>query len=70
MNITVQCGDTLWSLAAAHLGSGQHWREIYKANAATIHQEQKRFPDARAAMTGPDWIFPGTVLAIPGVDGQ
>ena len=29
---TMKAGDTLWSIAAKHLGSGQRWKEIVKVN--------------------------------------
>jgi nucleoid-associated protein YgaU len=63
--ITVQQGDTLWDLAAKHLGDPMKWTHLYRENQSNIEREQAKFPMARASMTGPDWIFPGTVLLIP-----
>lgn len=63
--ITVQKGDTLWSLAATHLGDPTKWPRLYDINRKAIEAEQLRFPLARAGKTGPDWIFPGSVLRVP-----
>jgi len=48
---TVQKGDTLWSIAHQHLGSGASWAVIYGQNASTIGDN-------------PDLIFPGQTLTI------
>jgi hypothetical protein len=57
---TVEPGDTLWDIAAAHLAPAErspanvhrYWRQIYRAS--------------RAAVGGdPDLIFPGTHLDVP-----
>lgn len=57
---TVQPGDTLWSIAARHLGAGDLWPRLWEANRASIEARQSwRYK-------GPDWIFPGTVLKVPG----
>jgi len=44
-------GDTLWSIAARHLGNGARWAEIQRLNAAVI--------------PNPNVIRVGTVLRIP-----
>lgn len=62
--ITVQKGDTLWSLAKQHLGSGLRWRELWERNKEAIEHEQKRV--MRRDLRGPDWIVPGTVIAVNG----
>jgi LysM domain len=57
---TVAVGDTLWDIAAAHLGSGErtvenvhrYWRQVYRANRRVIG-------------TDPDLIHPGTRLNVP-----
>jgi len=49
---TVRPGDSLWSVALAHYGTGRDWGRIYTANRATIG------PD-------PGMIRPGQVLTIP-----
>lgn len=61
--VTVQPGDTLWSIAQRELGDGLRWKQLYRRNLKAIEREQ-RVP-GRAHLSGPDWIFPGTVLAIP-----
>ncbi len=61
---TVVSGDTLWGIAAQKLGSGTRWTEIYDANKDTIETEA-----INHGMSGSDyghWIWPGTVLTIPG----
>jgi nucleoid-associated protein YgaU len=65
MQVTVQRGDTLWSLAARHLGNGLRWPELYRVNEREIVREQQRYPEARRAMQGPNWIYPGTTLTLP-----
>ncbi|MFT5586534.1 MAG: hypothetical protein ACI9VR_004133 [Cognaticolwellia sp.] len=35
---TVQPGDTLWSIAAAHYGQGSQWPEIMQANPESCHR--------------------------------
>ena len=49
---TVQPGDCLWKIAAAYLGSGSSWSEIYNANKDVIGGN-------------PNLIYPGQVLTIP-----
>ncbi|MFJ7209595.1 alpha/beta hydrolase [Streptomyces sp. NPDC098789] len=49
---TVRTGDGLWSIAAAELGDGSRWPEIYQANRAVIGDN-------------PDLILGGQVLRIP-----
>ena len=50
--VTVQPGDTLWTIALAALGDGDAWTSIYDAN--------------RGQISNPRWIYPGQVLALPG----
>lgn len=50
----VRGGDTLWDIAAHHLGDGARWPEIYAAN--------------RDLIADPDLIYPGQELRIPGHD--
>ena len=57
--VTVRRGDTLWSLAETHLGSGSRFREIASLNYG------RRQPDGRA-LTDTHWIYPGWVLVMPG----
>ncbi len=48
---TVVAGDTLWGIAAKHLGAGAKWSAIYEANKGII--------------ANPNMIFVGQVLEIP-----
>jgi hypothetical protein len=32
----VKSGDSLWSIAQAHLGGGSHWNELFHANQAAL----------------------------------
>ncbi len=50
--ITVQPGDSLWSIAQTHLGSGSHWSELYQLN----HRLLGSYPDR---------IYPGQQLMLP-----
>ena len=61
--VTVRPGDSLWSIAAEHLGThaaeqvAQEWPRWYEANRATIGEE-------------PDLIRPGQVLHAPAETGD
>jgi nucleoid-associated protein YgaU len=55
--ITVQKGDTLWSLAEKHLGNPMLWRRLYEKNREVIEKAQRPYKTV-----GPDWIYPGTCL--------
>ncbi|MEZ0107900.1 DNA-binding SARP family transcriptional activator/LysM repeat protein [Catenulispora sp. EB89] len=55
---TVVDGDTLWGIAAQHLGDAERWREIYNANRARIQADGQRLSD-------PDLILPGWTLEMP-----
>jgi nucleoid-associated protein YgaU len=50
--------DSLWRIAAEHLGNGQRWREIYALNHGRL------MPDGRR-MTSPGLILPGWPLLLP-----
>lgn len=56
--VTVQRGDTLWSLAEEHLGDGQEWRSIADLN------EGARMVDG-TTFTSADLLRPGWELAVP-----
>lgn len=45
-------GDCLWNIAAAHLGNGARWPEIYNMNKAVVGGN-------------PNLIFPGQLFQIP-----
>lgn len=48
----VQAGDSLWSISARELGSGDDWPKVYNLNRGTIHD--------------PNLIYPGQVLRLTG----
>ncbi len=54
VSVTVQPGGNLWTLARIHYGSGVLYTQIFTANSDLIRD--------------PDLIFPGQVLAIPGLE--
>jgi len=61
---TIKSGDTLSQIAEREMGGASRWMELWRINAAVLRAAQR--PCARRdTMTGPDWIFPGTVIAIP-----
>lgn len=47
----VRQGESLWGVSRRMLGKGSRWREIYEAN--------------RGVIADPDYVAPGTQLAIP-----
>ncbi len=61
--ITVEPGDTLWDLAAAHLEDPHRWPELYEQNR---HRSQ---PDG-SHLTDPDLIHPGWQLTVPAAGGH
>ena len=58
ITITVKRGDSLWRLAARHLGSGTRWREIFDLNRGRVQADGRR-------LTNPDLIRIGWVLELP-----
>lgn len=54
--IEVRRGDTLWALAARHLGDPLLWSRLHDAN--------------RGVVANPDVIFPGQQLRIPGAAAE
>jgi nucleoid-associated protein YgaU/DNA-binding SARP family transcriptional activator len=56
--VIVQPGDTLWNLAAEHLGDGERYVEIYADNAGRPQ------PDG-TTLTDPSLIEPGWTLDLP-----
>lgn len=64
---TVEKGDTLWTIAEQALGSALRYAEIYDLNREAIEsvaQERGKKDSANG-----HWIFPGTVLILPGEEG-
>ena len=60
---TVKEGDNLWDIAAAHLGDGEKWHEIYALN------EGRPQPDGQE-LTDPRLIEPGWTLRLPPAPGR
>jgi DNA-binding SARP family transcriptional activator/nucleoid-associated protein YgaU len=58
--VTVQRGDSPWSLAATHLGDGARWREIWELN------QDRTQPDGEVWANPETIIRPGWQLALPG----
>jgi LysM repeat protein len=52
VRLEVRSGDSLWRLAATHLGDPQRWPELHELN--------------RDRVGDPDLIFPGQLLRVPG----
>lgn len=61
---TVVDGDTLWAIAERFLGDGLRYDEIYLLNQDVIEgaAQQEGYGNSRRGW----WIFPGTILKIPG----
>ncbi|MBW3647673.1 MAG: LysM peptidoglycan-binding domain-containing protein, partial [Actinobacteria bacterium] len=58
---TIPSGDgpaTLWDIAAAHLGAGERWQEIWQLN------EGRAQPDG-AVMSSPRRLLPGWTVLVP-----
>ena len=51
---TVQSGDTLWKISAAHYGEGSKYMKIFEANSDLLEH--------------PDRIYPGQELSIPNLE--
>ncbi len=50
--------DTLWGIAAARLGDGERWEEIFELNRGRPQADGR-------SLTNPHWIYPGWVLVLP-----
>lgn len=55
---TVRGGETLWSIAAEHLGDGARWQQVAALNYGRLQ------PDG-AALTDAHWLRPGWRLLLP-----
>ncbi|MEB3196949.1 MAG: LysM peptidoglycan-binding domain-containing protein [Candidatus Sericytochromatia bacterium] len=51
LKYVVRAGDTLWAIAATHLGDPFRWPELYRAN--------------RDRISNPHWIYPGQAFRLP-----
>lgn len=58
LSVEVVKGDTLWSIAERHLGSGEQWRRIAEANEGRLMPDGERFTQAGS-------IRPGWQLYVP-----
>lgn len=56
--VTVAPGDSLWRIAAANLGAGARWRQIFSLNAGRVQSDGRR-------LTDPNLILVGWVLELP-----
>lgn len=56
--VTVAHGDTLWSLAEKHLGSGTRFAEIRDLNLGAPQADGR-------ALNGDHWVYPGWTLQLP-----
>lgn len=61
---TVVKGDTLWGIASKKLGGGVNWPRIYDANKEVIETTARKY--RKSGSDHGHWIYPGTVLTIPG----
>jgi len=61
---TIVSGDTLWKISTKHLGSGAKYMQIYNTNSGTIESAAKSH--GKSSSSNGHWIYPGTVLNIPG----
>ena len=57
---TVARGDSLWSIAQAHLGNGHQWKRLWRYNnrADVVKRTGRGIPD-------PNLIYPGQTLLLP-----
>ena len=56
--VTVIPGDSLWRIAAANLGAGSRWRQIFSLNAGRVQDDGRTLAD-------PNLILIGWVLDLP-----
>lgn len=61
---TIVSGDTLWRISTKFLGSGAKYMQIYNTNKSTIESAAKSH--GKSSSSNGHWIWPGTVLTIPG----
>ncbi len=58
VTVTVKRGDSLWRIAARHLGSGARWPEIFELNQDRVQADGR-------TLRNPDLILIGWVLELP-----
>ena len=56
--VTVERGDSLWRIAARHLGSGARWPEIYDLNRGRVQADGR-------SLRNPDLLIIGWLLELP-----
>lgn len=61
---TIKSGDTLWAIATKYYGAGSKWPTIYNANKDIIESTAKK--RGKKSSSNGHWIYPGTVIIIPG----
>jgi nucleoid-associated protein YgaU len=61
--VVVTKGDTLWSIAEEHLGSGERWREIAELNEGRVMTAGSRFHDAGTILPGWELLLPAPAPA-------
>ncbi len=61
----VQKGDTLWSIAQKHLGSGAEWPRIFRFN-----NRPNIVKLGGKKITNPDEIYPGDIIRLPVIEGE
>ncbi|MFJ2191644.1 LysM peptidoglycan-binding domain-containing protein [Kitasatospora sp. NPDC087861] len=57
-HVTVQAGDSLWTIAEHNLGDGTQWPALFDANKDKPQPDGGRFTD-------PDLVYPGQELDLP-----
>lgn len=57
---TIQNGDTLWIIATLYYNAPTAGGALYNLNMAVLNAANKTHPKT------PQWIFPGTVIDLPG----
>ena len=65
VRVTVERGDSLWSLSERHLGAGERWREIAELNAGHQMRDGSTFDEARTIEPGWALLVPATAPAVP-----
>lgn len=63
--VTVAKGDTLWSLAERHLGSGEEWRQIADLNLGRDMADGHEFAQAGAIQPGWRLLMPAHSIGVP-----